>query len=72
MHNTELQEAVDRTLATEGPVICEVFVSHDQNFEPKSSAKKLPDGSLVSPPLEDLVPFLSDEEMEKNMIIRRI
>lgn len=72
MHNTELQEAVDRTLATEGPAICEVFVSHDQNFEPKSSAKKLPDGSLVSPPLEDLVPFLSDEEMEKNMIIRRI
>ena len=43
------------TLAAEGPAICEVFVSMDQNFEPKSSAKRLPDGTMVSPPLEDLV-----------------
>ena len=44
----------------------------DQNFEPKSAAKKLPDGTMVSPPLEDLAPFLSDEEMDENMIIPRI
>ena len=44
----------------------------DQNFEPKSAAKKLPDGTLVSPPLEDLAPLLSDEEMDENMIIERI
>lgn len=71
-HNTELSAAVEKTLSMEGPVICEVLVSHDQNFEPKSSAKKLPDGSLVSPPLEDLTPFLSDEEMEQNMIVKRL
>ena len=56
----------------EGPVICEIFVTIDQNFEPKSSAKRLPDGTLVSPPLEDLSPFLSEEEMDANMIIPRI
>ena len=71
-HNGELAEAVEKTLAMEGPVICEIFVSTDQNFEPKSSAKRLPDGTLVSPPLEDLAPFLSDEEMDENMIIPRI
>ena len=53
-------------------MICEIFVSMDQNFEPKSSAKRLPDGTLVSPPLEDMAPFLSDEEMDRNMIIPRI
>lgn len=70
--NSQLPEAVEQTLAIDGPVICEVFVSRDQNFEPKSSAKRLPDGTMVSPPLEDLSPFLPDEEMDANMIIPRI
>ncbi len=71
-HNSQLGEAVAQTLSMKGPVICEVFVSTDQNFEPKSSAKRLPDGTMVSPPLEDLSPFLSEEEMDRNMIIPRI
>lgn len=71
-HNEELAGAVEETLAMEGPAICEVFVTTDQNFEPKSSARRLPDGSLVSPPLEDLAPFLPDEEMDAMMIIPRI
>lgn len=71
-HNSELAAAVEKTLAMEGPAICEVFVTMDQNFEPKSSAKRLPDGTLVSPPLEDLSPFLPDEEMDAMMIIPRI
>ena len=71
-HNGELAEAVEKTLAMDGPVICEVFVTMDQNFEPKSAAKRLPDGTMVSPPLEDLSPFLPEEEMDANMIIPRI
>ena len=71
-HNSQLEYAVDQALAMEGPVICEVFVSMDQNFEPKSAAKRLPDGTMVSPPLEDLSPFLPEEEMDANMIIPRI
>lgn len=70
--NKELDEKLEEALAIDGPVICEVFVTLDQNFEPKSAAKKLPDGTMVSPPLEDLAPFLSDEEMDENMIIPRI
>ena len=71
-HNSELAQAVQSALAMEGPVICEILVSTDQVFEPKSSAKRLPDGTLVSPPLEDLSPFLPEEEMDANMIIPRI
>ena len=70
--NKELDEKLEEALAIDGPVICEVFVTLDQNFEPKSAAKKLPDGTMVSPPLEDLAPFMSDEEMDENMIIPRI
>ena len=71
-HNGEIDQALCATLSLDGPAICEVFVSRDQNFEPKSAAKRLPDGTMVSPPLEDLSPFLSEEEMDRNMIIPRI
>ena len=70
--NSEIADAVKNTFKAEGPVICEAFVTTDQNFEPKSSGKQLPDGRMVSPPLEDLVPFLSDEEMDENMIVPRM
>ncbi len=71
-HNGELADAIGRTLSLEGPAICEVFVTTDQNFEPKSSAKRLPDGTIVSPPLEDLSPFLPEEEMDAMMVIKRL
>ena len=68
-HNSELGEAVEKTLAMDGPVICEIFVDMKQGFEPKAAAKMLPDGTMVSVPLEDLAPFLPEEELKKNMII---
>ncbi len=71
-HNGELAGAIGHTLALEGPAVCEVFVTTDQNFEPKSAAKRLPDGTMVSPPLEDLSPFLPEEEMDRLMIIPRL
>ncbi len=71
-HNGELARAIQKVLSIEGPAICEVFVTIDQNFEPKSSAKRLADGTMVSPPLEDLSPFLPEEEMERNMIISKV
>lgn len=67
--NAEMKKVVDDTLKESGPVFCEVFVSPEQFFEPKSATKRLPDGSLFSPPLEDLAPFLSDEELRENMFI---
>ncbi len=70
-HNSQLAEAIENTLSMEVPIFCEIMVSTDQIFEPKSSAKRLPDGTLTSPPLEDLSPFLPEEEMEANMIVPR-
>jgi acetolactate synthase-1/2/3 large subunit len=58
--------------ATPGPCICEVIMHPDQPLVPKTSFKILPDGKLVSPPIEDLHPFLEREEFLKNMIIKPI
>lgn len=52
-----------------GPIICEVFMHPEQLFLPKLSLAVQKDGSLVSPPLEDLSPLLSREEFRENMII---
>ena len=70
--NAELDAMLDGAFATEGAVIAEVFVSPEQFFEPKSATKRLPDGSLFSPPLEDLAPFIDREELKKNMFIPMI
>ena len=67
--NKEIPDVIDKMLSIEGYAMCEIFVDINQKFEPKSATKKMPDGTLVSPPLEDLAPFLPREELEKIMII---
>ncbi|MGN0367689.1 MAG: thiamine pyrophosphate-binding protein [Wujia sp.] len=67
--NEEMKKVVDEVLAMDGPVFCEIFTDTDQVWEPKSSTKRLEDGTLVSPPLEDLAPFLPREELEKIMLV---
>ena len=67
--NAEMKDVVDRVLALDGPVFTEIFTGTEQVWEPKSSTKRLPDGTLVSPPLEDLAPFLPREELERIMLI---
>jgi acetolactate synthase-1/2/3 large subunit len=62
-------DTIDKMLNTEGFAMCEVFVDINQKFEPKSATKRLEDGTLVSPPLEDLAPFLPREELKKIMLI---
>lgn len=56
-------------LSKKGYLMCEIFVNSNQFFEPKSATKKLEDGSLYSPPLEDLAPFLDRKELKRNMYI---
>lgn len=67
--NDKMQEAIDKVLSLEGPVFCEIFTDTTQVWEPKSATKRLEDGTLVSPPLEDLAPFLPREELERQMFI---
>jgi acetolactate synthase I/II/III large subunit len=56
---------IRRALNTDGSVIVEVVLDPEQYFSPKLSSKKLPDGTMVSPSLEDMYPFLPEEEMKQ-------
>jgi acetolactate synthase-1/2/3 large subunit len=66
---SEAEAKIRSVLAEPGPVLCEVTLPSDYAFEPKLSSARLPDGRMVSKPLEDLSPLLSREEFRSNMII---
>lgn len=68
-NSANLEEDIKKVLHKKAPYICEVFVDKVTFFTPKPSSKKLPDGTMVSAPLEDLAPFLSREELKSNMYI---
>ena len=64
-----LDEWIQSVLAAGGGVLAEVVMPEFQELVPKSSLKLRADGSLYSPPLEDLYPFLTPEELAREMII---
>ena len=65
----ESKSIIPQVLNADGPVLCEVFIHSMQLLAPKTSFNINPDGTLVSPPLEDLSPFLPREEFQKEMVI---
>lgn len=71
-NNQEIETKTRELLNTKGYALMEVFCDTDQIFEPKSATKRLEDGSLYSPPLEDLAPFLDRDELKQNMFISMI
>ena len=56
---------LEDALTANGPIVIEAVVDEKQNFEPKLSSKVLPDGTMVSPPIDDMYPFLEREEYEQ-------
>ncbi len=61
--------SIEKMLNSENPMICEVMVNPDYIFTPKLSSRKLDDGTMISPSLEDMYPFLDRDEFNKNLII---
>jgi len=62
----DLSLQIDKVYNSQGPVICEVVTNPEEKFEPKLQSKLLEDGNFYTPPLEDMYPFLSPEEMKEN------
>ncbi len=52
----------------ESCALIEVIVDSKQSFSPKLASRKLEDGTMVSPSLEDMAPFLSREELDSNIL----
>lgn len=69
MDMQDFAPAIRKVLETPGPIVCDVLLDPDQGFEPRQSSRQLPDGRIVSAPLEDMFPFLDREELAQNMLI---
>jgi acetolactate synthase-1/2/3 large subunit len=65
----DFDDIIPKIQAHEGPAICEVFMHPEQLFIPKLGLAPQKDGTLVSPPLEDLSPVLSREKLRENMLV---
>lgn len=62
-HN-ELANGLKDVYSINGAVICEIYQDKDQAIEPRVMSRKLEDGTLVSPVIDDLYPFLDKETYE--------
>ena len=65
--NKELASGIAEVLAGNDPCLCVVKVRLDHKTMPKVMAQKLPDGNMVSGQLENMWPFLPEEETKENM-----
>lgn len=64
-----IEGKLQEVLAMDGPVLCEAIIDEKQNFAPKLSSKVMPDGTIVSPPIDDMFPFLDKEEYAANKLV---
>jgi len=67
--HASVPKIIAEALAHPRASITEVVLNLDQAFEPKLSSRKLEDGTMVTANLEDMAPFLSREELEKNRFL---
>ena len=67
----DLGAALSFLLNESGPALLEIILDPRQGFAPKLASRVLPDGSMASPDLEDMAPFLPREELDDNMAASR-
>ncbi len=64
--NCQLEENIREVLEMPGPVFCDVKLVPNYTFAPKLSSRRMQDGTIQSASLEDMFPFLPEEEMKTN------
>ena len=67
---SEVDSAINKMLSVDKPMLCEVMVNPNYIFTPKLSSRKLEDGTMISPSLEDMYPFLDRNEYQENMLVK--
>jgi acetolactate synthase-1/2/3 large subunit len=66
-----LRAGIRNALETPGAILCEVMIDPAQQFSPKLQSRRLEDGTMVSPSLEDMAPFLPRDELASNMLVKQ-
>ena len=67
-NNQELEAKLPQVFADNKAMLIEVMLDPFEILGPKAASKRLPDGTMVSEPLENMAPFLPSEELAANMI----
>jgi len=62
---TEFDQVLDLFLDEQGAALFELSLDYSQSIEPKVTTRKKEDGTLYSPPIHDMFPFLEAEEISK-------
>lgn len=60
----DFAERITPALNSAGAELIEIRMAPDQKYLPRLATRKLPDGTLSSPPLEDMDPYISIELLE--------
>ncbi|EXI78682.1 MAG: Acetolactate synthase large subunit [Candidatus Accumulibacter appositus] len=72
LDSADFAERLAAVLDAPGPHLCQVMLDETQQFEPRMASRRLDDGSIVTPPLEDMFPFLDRKELAANLIDDRL
>ena len=65
----EIENDADILVNPKKPTLCEIMVSKSETTMPRVSSKMDKDGVMRSQPLENMWPFLDEEELKNEMIV---
>jgi acetolactate synthase-1/2/3 large subunit len=63
--NSDFESGIKSALKSQDPELIEIIMDPDQKYLPRLGTSKLPEGTLVSPPIEDLEPKIEIEVLER-------
>lgn len=70
MMQKNLGQELEEVLSGNNPVICDVMIDLELQTSPRTSSVVKSNGQIISKPLEDLWPYLEENEFRENMIVK--
>ena len=65
-NNLDIEKGLDKLFSYPRYAICELIQDLNQGIEPRSKSIQTESGQIVSPPIDNLYPFLPEDEYEGN------
>jgi acetolactate synthase-1/2/3 large subunit len=66
-NNEELENRIDDVMKCQGPVLVEIMMTENQLLVPRVQSSKDANGKIISNSLENMFPYLPEEEMKEIM-----
>ncbi len=71
-NSATLERDLKKAMSEAGPALFEVICPPNEPVVPAVSSMRMPDGRMVSRPLEDMLPFLDRDEYRSNLFIKPV